>query len=368
MSRTDSTEVVDALLREYMKRNDMSDALVSFDAENPRTEVSISNTSGIVRALALTRQYKANKARPPNLAYKSVLELLCGEAHGETQGEVQGKAEGDAEGTAEGDARGKAVPTPVTALTVDVEAAAAEFYERQRGATTSAPSPVQAQHSSLRSAATGAARSVVTTDAAGRVVTKSPNSGATPKREWGFNGAQPPNAIQELSPSSFGRQDTGPAGTPAPPAGPGGEMPAWATPGDANNVTMNSSNASKYSVGQYVGGLAGGSVCGWVVAVSLAQGVVEVATKPPVAAKGLSPQGLSPAVGAGYSSTTALSAGTPMPVRVPTAPTPVTPAPRVALPADDLLVEADDLLNDLLTADSGGGDVSGSDDDMYSFG
>ena len=66
----DDTEVVDALLREYMKRNGMPDALASFDGENPRTDASISSTGGIVRALATvcgSGQLGHNITRPVRL-------------------------------------------------------------------------------------------------------------------------------------------------------------------------------------------------------------------------------------------------------------------------------------------------------------
>lgn len=327
------TEVVDALAREYMKRSGMAGALAAFDKENPRTEASISSTKGIVRALGMAKQFEANKARPD--PYKSVLELLCWELGSSAALPVAAKDPPKA--------------LPATALSVDVETAAQEFYERKRGsAGSSSNAASRSQHRSLRLGANGGSA---------RVITQSPNSGSTPKREWGFDGAKPATTIQELSPSAFGRQGTGPAGTPAAPAVPAGDMPSWATPGDPNNVTMNSSNASKYCVGQRVEGLAGGAVCGWVVAVSLEQGAVEVATKPPAAARGL-----SPAVGKGYSSKQPV--GTPAPRRA-AAPIAGTPVPqRVA--ADDLLDEADDLIGDIIASVDAGGQED--EDDLYSFG
>eukprot|EP00937_MAST-01D_sp_MAST-1D-sp2_P004655 g4655.t1 len=187
-------QVIDALLREYMKRENMGEALQCFDAENPRDDASISQMSALVRALGLSKQYKSNKLRDTPLG--SVLELVWDEFGGDLAGSNA--------------ARGVAAAGPEV---VNVEAAAAEYYQRlklgQKAASNGSPAQA-AGASSLRSGARvsmapAGARASAAANISSKVSTQSPTSGSTPKREWAFDAAKPAKELRELSPSSYGR-------------------------------------------------------------------------------------------------------------------------------------------------------------------
>ena len=79
--------VIDALLREYMKRKGMKAALAAFDAENPRDETSISQLSVLVNGLSATPLPGApergvdGSLRTPSSAHESLVELMRSSYH-----------------------------------------------------------------------------------------------------------------------------------------------------------------------------------------------------------------------------------------------------------------------------------------------